>query len=235
MPEASSNQLTVNEALEFLRNAIQRPLFLTVPFLAPHLRWFPGAVYGTLSAHGAAGAGDRRWAEPSENDGSAWDRAPPASIFRAMRSVRARRVLRPDQPHRRPAQPPAEPRDRRDGRQYLIATSDHGEMLGDHYVAQVGSLRVIGPHPVADPSAGVRLAPGAVVEQAVCLRTSCPPSCPWPASPRRRPSKAWICRRLRGEPDGTRPYLHIEHALHHTLPTAGKKYIWLSRMGEKPD
>jgi len=113
----------------------------------------------------------------------------------------------------------------------IILTSDHGEMLGDHYrlrksVAYEGSARV--PFLISAP-AQFGIQPGRVIASISTHADILPTLLDMlgiaiPGSV----DGLSLYPLLRGEtPPAWRPWLHIEHAPHHQCLTDGReKYIW---------
>ena len=239
---------TVTEALRWLdRRDTTAPFFLTVQFIAPHPPLVPPAFY--MDRYLRTGVpeptiGD--WAEPPKDDGRGGDPAPNKVKLEgeALQSTRAayyglinhvddqmRRLLRPflgvpgwD------AQPDL-------NNTWIIFTSDHGEMLGDHYgwrksVPYEPSARI--PMIVRGPkNSGIQ--PGTVVDQPVCLEDVMP-TCLDIAGiniPESVDGRS-ILPLLRGERAEWRDHLHIEHAPKHQTVTDGKeKFVWLVATGEE--
>ncbi|MCA1810068.1 MAG: sulfatase-like hydrolase/transferase [Lentisphaerae bacterium] len=232
---------TVHEALRFLRNRDQsRPFFLVVSFIAAHPPLLPPAFY--LERYLRTGVpepviGD--WSEPPPAGGLGLDVGSRQVDLRgeALLSARAgyygllnhlddqlRRILNPVQGIDKMTH----------GNTAVMLTSDHGEMLGDHYL-----WHKIAPY---EPSARVPLllrAPerfgiraGAVIDQAVCLADVMPTilelaGAPIPAGVDGRS----LLPLLRGVTEGWRDYVHIEHApMHQSLTDGREKYIWFAAL-----
>jgi len=116
------------------------------------------------------------------------------------------------------------------GNTVVLFTSDHGEMLGDHYlwrkcVPYEGSARV--PLLIRAPERfGLRK--GSVVDEPVCLEDIMPTLLEMAGVdvPQTVQGRS-LLPLMRGERVEWRPYLHIEHApMHHTLTDGRQKYIW---------
>jgi arylsulfatase len=119
----------------------------------------------------------------------------------------------------------------------VIFTSDHGEMLGDHYL-----WRKSVPY---EPSARIPLliraprrfgiAPRQAIDQPVCLEDIMPTvlelagvECPDSVEGRS------LVPLMSGSSAEWRTHLHIEHApLHHTLTDGREKYIWHAADGRE--
>ena len=228
---------TVREALRFLENRdVSRPFFLVVSFLAAHPPLVPPAFY--LERYIRTGVPDPvigDWATPPPNGGKGLDVAADRVDLRgeALLCTRAgyygllnhlddqvRRLLNP-----------VCGIDRMTGNNTVVMlTSDHGEMLGDHYL-----WRKTLPY---EPSARIPLLarapqrfglqPGTVVREPVGLEDIMPTlldmaGAPIPDSVDGRS----LLPLLRGEETPWRAYMHIEHApVHHTLTDGREKYIW---------
>ena len=235
MPEAfHQTNWTVNEALEFLRKRDPScPFFLTISFLAPHPPLVPPAPYMERYLRTELPEpviGD--WAEPPENDGLGMGQSASRVHLQgdALRSARAAYyglINHIDDQLNRLLNPVTGVTD---DNTLIVFTSDHGEMLGDHYVWRKSvpyesSARI---PLLIRPPARMGLAPGAVVEQAVCLEDIMPTILSLAGiAPPETVEGVDLSPLMRGEPAGTRPYLHIEHApLHHTLTDGREKYIW---------
>jgi arylsulfatase A-like enzyme len=119
----------------------------------------------------------------------------------------------------------------------ILYTSDHGEMLGDHYmwrksVPYQGSVRV--PLLVRAPERfGIRA--GVVVDRPVCLEDVMPTlldlaGVETPPTVQGRS----LAPLMRGEDIEWRDWIHIEHARrHHTLTDGRSKYIWFAADGRE--
>jgi arylsulfatase A-like enzyme len=233
---------TVHEALRFLNERdTTRPFFLVVSFLAAHPPLVPPAFYMERYIRTGVPApviGD--WATPPPNGGRGLDVSSAAVDLRgeALLSARAgyygllnhlddqiRRILNP-----------VCGVDRMTGGNTVVAlSSDHGEMLGDHYlwrktVPYEPSARV--PLLLRAPSRfGIR--PGTTVDRPVGLEDIMPTfldfaGVPVPSGVEGRS----LLPLARGETPAWRPYIHIEHApMHHTLTDGKEKYIWFAADG----
>lgn len=119
----------------------------------------------------------------------------------------------------------------------IIFTSDHGEMLGDHYcwhkiLPYEGSSRI--PLLIQIPKQ-LSIPSGIVIDEPVCLTDIMPTICDLAGIDipdtvegksllplMKKTSKKW------------REYLHIEHSpVHHTLTNGKEKYIWFVKDGKE--
>ena len=222
---------TVTQAEEFLRTRDPScPYFLVVSFLAPHPPLVPPAFYRYLRADLPAPAiGD--WAVPPEKNlpvnssrvnltGEAL-RSCQAGYFGLINHVddQIRRILNPVE-------------GLVDSNTVILFTSDHGEMLGDHYFFRKslpydGSARI--PFLIQGPG----LPANQVLDQPVCLEDIMPTvldlaGVPIPASVEGRS----VVPLLTGQPTAWRPFLHGEHAgTAHFLTDGIEKYIWFAADG----
>lgn len=233
---------TMNEAMKFMETRDPSvPYFLVVSFLAPHPPLIPPAFYmDRYLRQELPPPVLGQWAVPPEHGGRGDDVSADRVLLQgeAMRSARAgyyglinhvddqlRRLLNPvdgvDRDHT-----------------IVMFTSDHGEMLGDHYmwkksVPYEGSARV--PLLVSAPVRyGIR--PGTVIDQPVGLEDILPTlldmvDLPVPEGVDGRS----LLPLMRGEPVVWRPWMHIEFSAgnihHHTLVDGKEKYIWYFRDG----
>jgi arylsulfatase A-like enzyme len=239
---------TVNEAMRFLQTRDTTcPYFLTVSFLAPHPPLVPPACYMDRYLHEelpAPAIGD--WASPPEHDGKGCD---PES-YRvnlhglALKNARAGyygMINHIDDQIRRLLNP-INGVDRENT--IIIFTSDHGEMLGDHYrfrktAPYEGSARI--PFLISAPQQ-FGLKQRLVVEEPVCLEDIMPTvldmigEAPVPGVDGKS-----VLPLMRGEPTSWREYLHLEHSEleeaddigHHTLTDGQEKFIWFTRTGRE--
>lgn len=125
----------------------------------------------------------------------------------------------------------------------FIYTSDHGELLGDHYLFRKtepyqGSVRI---PLIISGGADTGLKSGQVLDQPVCLEDLYPTLCDFAGAekPDSIDGKSLVPF-LRGEEPEWRPYLHGEHAPlgkqndgHHYLVDGKTKYIWRPHQGEE--
>ncbi len=232
----------VNEALRFLENRDETcPFFLTVSFYAPHPPLCPPAFYMDRYLRQelpAPAIGD--WERPPANQELGLPVASPRVKLEgeALRSCLAGYfglINHLDDEIYRLLDPRGKVSyDRRNT--VFVFTSDHGELLGDHYYFRKcepyeGSARIpliiSGGHDLG-------LKQGQVVDEPVCLEDLMPTllelaGAPIPDGVDGRSLVPF----LRGEAPAWRPYLHGEHAPcysreqgHHYLVDATTKYIW---------
>jgi arylsulfatase A-like enzyme len=228
---------TVHEALRFLRDRDQsRPFLLVVSFLAAHPPLVPPAFY--FERYLRTGVPDPvigDWAVPPPNGGKGMDVAPSNVDLRGEALLCARAgyyglLNHLDDQIRRILNPVYGVDGMTGGNTVVMFTSDHGEMLGDHYlwrksVPYEPSARI--PFLIRAPQRfGIR--PGTVADQPVGLEDVMP-TCldfagvPIPAGVDGRS----LLPILRGEAVSWRPHVHIEHApLHHTLTDGKEKFVW---------
>lgn len=232
----------VDESLRFLRRRDPAcPFFLTVSFLAPHPPLQPPAFY--MERYLRTGVpqpviGD--WAGPAPQPGEhGVDHVAPLRVDlqnEALLSCRAAYyglINHVDDQMRRLLNPvegiPANT--------IVLFTSDHGEMLGDHYL-----WRKSLPY---EPSAHVPFLlqtprhfgfeSNRVVDEAVCLEDIMPTlldlaGVPIPGTVDGRS----LAPLLRGERELGRDFLHLECAPRfHALTDGREKYIWLARDGDE--
>jgi arylsulfatase len=226
---------TVTQAEEFLRTRDPScPYFLVVSFLAPHPPLVPPSFYFDryLRANLPAPViGD--WAVPPEKNLPV--NSPRVNLTgEALRSCQAgyfglinhiddqiRRILNPVE-------------QLVGDNTVILFTSDHGEMLGDHYMFRKslpyeGSARI--PFLIQCPG----FPANQVLDQPVCLEDIMPTvldlaGVPIPTSVEGRS----IVPLLTGQPTQWRPYLHGEHAgTAHFLTDGIEKYIWFAADGRE--
>jgi len=242
---------TVNEAMRFLQTRDPTcPFFLTVSFLAPHPPLIPPAFYMERYLRmdlPAPALGE--WATPPEHEGLGYGPEHYRVDMRgeALRSMQAGYfglINHVDDQIGRLLSPftgldPANT--------IIILTSDHGEMLGDHYmwrknVPYEGSARI--PLLVSAPKE-FGFQRRQVLDQPVCLEDIMPTilemagaECPGLVDGRS------LAPLMRGERAGWRPFVHIEHTAgwqegdlshlaHHTITDGKEKYIWLAQDGRE--
>ncbi len=245
MPEAyHPTNWTVNRALDFLdRRDPSCPFFLVVSFLAPHPPLVPPAAY--FERYLRAGVpepviGD--WARPPRDHGLGLGQEASRVDLRgeALRSARAGYyglVNHIDDQLNRLLNPVRGIDRMTDGNTVIMLTSDHGEMLGDHYLWRKGvpyepSARI---PLLVRPARGMDFAPGAVVDQPACLEDVMPTllemaGAEVPDSVEGRS----LLPLLQGRETPWRGHLHIEHsARHHTLTDGREKYIWFTADGRE--
>lgn len=233
---------TVHEALRFLRQRDpERPFFMVVSFLAAHPPLLPPAFYferylrtGVPTPH----IGD--WAVPPPHGGAGLpvDSARVDLRGEALLCARAgyygllnhlddqiRRILAP-----------VTGVDRMTGHNTVVMlSSDHGEMLGDHYLWRKtlpyeGAARI--PLLVRAPER-FGLQAGSVRDEPVSLADLMPTILDFAGIP--APTDvdgSSLLPLLRGEKTPWREFVHIEHApVHHALTDGREKYIWFAADG----
>ena len=234
---------TVDRALAFLeRRDPACPFFLTVSFIAPHPPLQPPAFY--LERYLRTGVpepfiGD--WAEPPEfgsaefiSDHVCADTVDLSSeAFLSMRAAYYGLINHVDDQLRRVLHAIGSVR----SNTIIVFTSDHGEMLGDHYL-----FRKCRPY---EPSARVPFLMSAperfdlrrtsVVDH-VATHADIMPTLLEMADidiPETVEGSS-LLPLMRGEQAPWRPYLHIEHPpYHHALTDGGEKFIWLPKDGRE--
>ncbi len=240
---------TVNEAMRFLRTRDPSvPFFLTVSFLAPHPPLLPPAFY--LERYLRTNLpepwiGD--WATPPKHEGLGYG----PEHFKvhlqgeALKSTRAAyfgMINHIDDQIGRLLSPftGVDPSDT-----IVILTSDHGEMLGDHYmwrknVPYEGSARI--PLLIRAPET-YEFDARRVVDVPVCLEDIMPTVLDLAGAP--CPDDvdgSSLLPLMRDKNAHWREHVHIEHTAggqdgdlahldHHTLTDGKEKYIWLTRDG----
>lgn len=235
----------VTETLRFLRRRDpSAPFFLIVSFLAPHPPLQPPAFYfDRYLRTGVPEAVVGDWADdpPLPADYADMDYVAPTRLHlqgEALRSCRAAYyglINHVDDQIRRLLNPADGPLV--GDNTVVVFTSDHGEMLGDHYL-----WRKRQPY---EPSARVPLlisAPrsfgwprGTVLDQPVCLEDIMPTllelaGAPIPSSVEGRS----LVPLLRGEKPAWRDCLHLECAPQfHALTDGREKYVWLPASGQE--
>lgn len=235
---------TIHEALRFIRERdTTRPFFLVVSFIASHPPLIPPAFY--LDRYIRTGVPDPvigDWATPPPNGGKGMDVASANVNLRgeALLSARAgyygllnhlddqlRRIINPVTGF--------DPGNREGT--VVMLTSDHGEMLGDHYlwrktVPYHGSIRI--PMLVTAPPS-FRLKRGAALPHPVGLEDVMPTCLDFAgvSIPNSVEGRS-LLPLLRGESIAWREYMHIEHApMHHTLCDGREKFIWYAADGRE--
>ncbi len=245
MPEAyHQTNWTVNRALEFLRKRDPScPFFLTLSFLAPHPPLVPPAPYMERYLRmdlPEPVIGD--WAVPPQNKGLGMGQESDRVQLEgeALRSARAAYyglINHIDDQINRLLNPVNGIDRMTGGNTIIIFTSDHGEMLGDHY-----RWRKLLPY---EPSARIPLlirpprrseiAAGTVVDQAACLEDIMPTVLSMVGiTPPDSVDGMNLLPLMRGENVESRPYIHIEHSpVYHTLTDGKEKYIWFVKDGKE--
>ncbi len=235
---------TVHEALRFLRTRDQaRPFFLVVSFLAAHPPLLPPAFY--LERYLRTGVPDPvigDWAVPPPNGGKGMDvsASSVALTGEALLSARAGYygLLNHLDDQLRRLINPVNGVDRQTGNNTIVMlTSDHGEMLGDHYLWRKTlpyepSARI--PMLLRAPARfGIR--PNTVVDQPVGLEDVMPTlldmaGIPIPDGVQGRS----ILPLARGEKPQWRDFIHIEHApVYHCLTDGHEKFVWFAADGRE--
>jgi arylsulfatase A-like enzyme len=235
---------TVHEALRFLRNREpSRPFFLVVSFLAAHPPLVPPAFY--LERYIRQGVPDPvigDWATPPPNKGKGMDVSSQSVDLTGEALLCARAgyyglLNHLDDQIRRLINPVIGV-DRMTGNNTVVVlTSDHGEMLGDHYL-----WRKTVPY---EPSARIPLllrAPqrfgfqsGTIVDKPVGLEDIMPTFLDMAgvAIPDSVDGQSLVPL-ARGETTDWRNHMHIEHApVHHSLTDGKEKYIWFAGDGRE--
>ncbi|MHB1357685.1 MAG: arylsulfatase [Anaerolineae bacterium] len=229
---------TVNQALEFLqRRDPTCPFFLTVSFLAPHPPLQPPAFYFERYLRQEVPApwiGD--WATPTGSDLGGNDLVAPSRVNlqgEALRSCRAAYyglINQIDDEMRRLLNPINGVQVQTRGNTVVLFTSDHGEMLGDHYIWRKSVPYESSAHIPLLLSAPARygLPRGGVVDGVCCLEDVMPTlldlaGIEVPASVEGRS----LLPLARGESAAWREYVTIEHSpLHQSLADGREKFIW---------
>ena len=235
---------TVEQALRFTATRDPScPFFLAVSFIAPHPPLQPPAFYMDRYLRGDIPEpviGD--WAQTPEDDGLGDDVAPSGLVLTGerLRSTRAAYyglINHVDDQLRRLLSPILGI-DATTGRDTVVVfTSDHGEMLGDHYL-----WRKQVPY---EPSARIPLmfrAPErfglqrrSVVDLPACLEDVMPTMLDMAGVdiPDTVEGRS-LLPLMRGEDIGWRQHLHLEHApLHQTLTDGRRKFVWLVADGRE--
>lgn len=236
---------TVHEALRFLRaRDASRPFFLVVSFLAAHPPLLPPAFY--LERYIRTGVPEPvigKWATAPPNGGKGLDVGGQAVDLSGEALLCARAgyyglINHLDDQIRRILNPSPSGVDRMTKGDTVVAlTSDHGEMLGDHYrwhkiMPYAPSARV--PLLLRAPQRfGVKAA--TVVQEPVTLADIMPTLLDFAgvAVPDAVDGRS-LLPLLRGESTEWREYIHIEHAPVYQCLTDGKeKYIWFVAEGRE--
>lgn len=242
---------TATEAVRFLKTwrDPSKPFFLTVSFLAPHPPLCPPAFY--LDRYLQMKLPDPvigNWAQPPKHYGG-------IDVDQVNLSGEALRYCRAayyaminhvdDQICRVLQATGVDPLTGRGALSNTIVlfTSDHGEMLGDHYLFRKtypyeASARV--PLLISAPKQ-MQLATNSVCEQAVCLEDIMPTLLDMVGQPIPDSVEGQsLLPMLRGESTTWRPYLHGEHAPcyrleqgNHYLTDGIEKYVWYTQSGQE--
>lgn len=239
---------TVHEALRFLRDRDQtKPFFLVVSFLAAHPPLTPPAFY--FDRYIRTGVPDPMigdWAQKPANGGKGLDVGAQQVDLKGEALLSARAgyyglINHLDDQIRRLLSPISGINSRRpgmtNGNTVVAMTSDHGEMLGDHYL-----WHKIMPY---EPAARIPLlihAPerfgiqaGTVIDEAVTLADVMPTLLDIAGVdiPDGVEGKSLLPLML-GKKQTVRLYIHIEHSPHYQCLTDGKKkYIWFVADGRE--
>ncbi|MBU0716055.1 MAG: arylsulfatase [Verrucomicrobia bacterium] len=235
---------TVHEALRFLRDRdASRPFFLVVSFLAAHPPLLPPAFY--LERYIRTGvpepvAGD--WAVPPPDGGKGMDVSSSRVDLRGEALLCARAgyyglLNHLDDQIRRLLNPVCGIDQMTGNNTVVLLTSDHGEMLGDHYLWRKTmpyepSARI--PFLLRAPQRfGIR--PETVVNEPVGIEDIMPTllDLAGVAIPDTVEGRS-LLQLARGEKVEWRRYMHIEHApVHHSLTDGKEKYIWFAADGRE--
>ncbi|MFP3902988.1 MAG: arylsulfatase [Armatimonadota bacterium] len=228
---------TIAQALEFLEKRDPScPFFLCVSFLAAHPPLTPPAFYmerylrqEPVEPH----IGD--WAEPPENRGLGLDIGGTRVQLEGEKLQSARAgyyglINHVDDQLRRLLSPVVGVRRQTGDNTIVIFTSDHGEMLGDHYmwhkrVPYEGSARV--PFLISAPPR-FEVDAGRVIDAPVCHEDIMPTVLDMAGAdiPDTVEGRS-LLPMMQGEEPEWRDDLHIQHApIHHTLTDGRQKYIW---------
>ena len=235
----------VSEALRFLEAGRDPscPLFLVVSFVAPHPPLIPPAFYFERYLRTELPPPDiGDWATPPPARGLGLDVSDEHVDLRGeqLRCTRAGYyglINHVDDQIRRLLNPVKGIDRMLGGNNVVLFTSDHGEMLGDHYQwrkskAYEGSARI--PLLIRAPQR-LGLRRGAVVDTPVCLEDVMPTlldlaGAPIPATVEGRS----LLPLWRGETPAWREHLHLEHSPYFQALLDGReKYIWQVRDGRE--
>ncbi|MBT3341432.1 MAG: sulfatase-like hydrolase/transferase [Gemmatimonadetes bacterium] len=244
---------TVREALRFLQDreetqaaapeAKQRPFFLVVSFLAAHPPLNPPAFY--MERYLRTGVPERvigDWAVPPPDGGKGMDVSSAAVDLtgEALLSARAGYyglLNHMDDQIRRILNPVTGVDKMTTGNTIVALTSDHGEMLGDHYL-----WRKTLPY---EPSARIPLLlraperfgiqPGTVVDEPTTLADVMPTLLDFAGVEIAGDVDGRsLVPLLQGQAASWREFVHIEHApVHHCLTDGQEKYIWFAGDGRE--
>ena len=238
------NNWATHEALRFLqRRDPSCPFFLTLSYHSPHPPLQPPAFY--LERYLRTGVPDPvigDWAERPENDGIGLDPGSQRAVLEGERLLCARAayyglINHVDDQLRRVLNPITGVDRMTGGNTVVLFTSDHGEMLGDHYCwHKLLSLEPAARVPLLVRAPGrFGLQSGAVSDEPVCLEDVMPTllelaGVPVPGTVEGRS----LVPLLRGERPSWRDRLFIEHAPRHQSVTDGKeKYVWFVSDGRE--
>jgi len=235
---------TMSRALEFLRNRDEsRSFFLNISFARPHSPYVPPACYFDLYYNrGTPPPYIGKWAKINNDpeqalNHSAWrGRMTPFQIHCARSGYYGEISFIDTQIGRL-----LNARDVNIEDTWIVFTSDHGDMQGDHNLwrktyAYEGSSRI--PLIIVPPG-GLRLSRNAVINEVVELRDIMPTllnitGLPIPETVDGKD----LMPLMKGRPSGWRKYVHGEHCTCYSpeqemqFVTDGKrKYIWFPRTG----
>ena len=236
---------TVNRSLEFLEERDPScPFFLVVSFIAPHPPLQPPAFY--MDRYLRTGVpppviGD--WASLPGPASAGNDSVAPGKLNltgEALRSCRAAYyglINHVDDQIRRLLNPVIGIQKMTGNNTVVLFTSDHGEMLGDHYrwrksLPYEPAARI---HLLVSAPARFGLRVGSVPEQPVCLEDIMPTVLDMAGVkiPDTVDGQS-LFPLLRGEQPSWRSHLHIENAPnHHALTDGREKFIWLAHDGSE--
>ncbi len=235
---------TVTEAIRFLdRRDESCPFFLVVSFLAPHPPLQPPDFYMQRYLRQDLpdpNIGD--WAKPPEDHGlgdevSAGNVDLTGDRLQSARAAYYGLINHVDDQLRRLLNPVNGIQRRTGNNTVVLFTSDHGEMLGDHYLwrkqwSYEPSARV--PLMISAPKRfGVEQR--TVVDAPVCLEDIMPTLLDFAGVdvPDSVDGQS-LLPMMRGERPGWRDCLHIEHAPFQQTVTDGReKFVWLPGSGEE--
>lgn len=250
-----STNWTVNEAKNFFpRRDPTMPWFLTVSFIAPHPPLIPPQFYyDRYIRMGVKDPAIGNWAKPPANKGYGLDPGITDVELQGEQLLSARAgyyglINHLDDQLRRLINPidgisllndenSGELVNGRDRDTIVIFTSDHGEMLGDHYhwhkmLPYEGAARV--PLLISAPEEyGIKN--NTVINELVSLEDIMPTILEMTCTeiPDTVEGKS-LLPLMQGKTEKIHDYLHIEHApLHHSITDGQYKYIWFVRDGEE--
>ena len=235
---------TVNQAIEFSQKRDPScPFFMTLSFFAAHPPLMPPPFY--FERYLRTGVPDPYigdWATAPENEGIGLDPGGFHIDLKGERLVSARAAYYAlinhvdDQLRRLLATPKGFDRETLNNT-IIVFTSDHGEMLGDHYrwhklMPYEGSARI--PFLIKAPAEfGINRQ---LFEDPVCLEDIMPTLLEMAdiEQPDTIEGKSLLPLMQKKESKLNRDYIHIEHApFHHTLTDAKEKYIWFVNDGRE--
>lgn len=231
---------TVHEALRFLRDRDQsRPYFMVVSFIAAHPPLLPPAFY--LERYIRTGVPDPvigEWEVPPPDGGRGMDIGSQRVDLKGEALLCARAgyyglINHLDDQIRRILSPVAGIAKNA----VVMLTSDHGEMLGDHYrwhkrMPYEPSARI--PMLLRAPKE-FGIAAGTVIDEPVCLADVMPTLLDFAAVPIPDTVEGKsLLPVLRGEEKKTHQYVHIEHSpSYHCLTDGREKYVWFVSDGRE--